>query len=215
MHEWNQTWAETCIHRSLEVSISPNNSLLPPLRDVPADVADPMDLDEMDDGLLASPDGAGVSCLRCILLDAKAHGVFSRFDGSRRDPRCVDFERWQCEREGIEEIGHCDEPTFYTPTCCPLHAPIASGLVVGHQEQQHSSCACAAGEAWSRATSMGPGGGFRWGSCRGNESSNTANTTISRPENVVDVLYGRRSEKRLVVVAPAHAMHVSRCAVGQ
>jgi hypothetical protein len=76
LHERNQTWAEACIHRSLEVSISPNNSLLPPLRDVPADVVDPTDLDEMDDGLLTSPDGAGVSCLRCMSFGAKTHEDF-------------------------------------------------------------------------------------------------------------------------------------------
>jgi hypothetical protein len=45
--------------------------------------------------------------------------------------------------------------------------------------------------------------------------SNMANATRSRRENAIDVLYGRQSEKRLVGVAPAHAMHVSRWTGGQ
>ena len=52
------------IHRSLLVSISPNSSLLPPLRDVAAEVADAAELMEKAvDGLLARTYPAGRSCL--------------------------------------------------------------------------------------------------------------------------------------------------------
>lgn len=50
-------WRRVCAHRSLEVSISPNRSLLPPLRQVPADVADAAEEETVEkeaDGLLAS-----------------------------------------------------------------------------------------------------------------------------------------------------------------
>ena len=53
------------VHRSLLVSISPNNSLLPPLRDVAADVADAAEDTVLNDkdGLLARPFEDGLSCL--------------------------------------------------------------------------------------------------------------------------------------------------------
>ena len=50
-------WRSVYAHRSLEVSISPNRSLLPPLREVPADVADAAEEETVEkevDGLLAS-----------------------------------------------------------------------------------------------------------------------------------------------------------------
>lgn len=58
-----------CLHRSLLVSISPNNSLLPPLRDVPADVADATDdmVENAVDGLLARAYPLCLSCLRSMI----------------------------------------------------------------------------------------------------------------------------------------------------
>jgi hypothetical protein len=58
----------TRVHRSLLVSISPNNSLLPPLFELAADVADAADeMEKDDDGLLARTNGSGLSCLLPIL----------------------------------------------------------------------------------------------------------------------------------------------------
>lgn len=52
------------IHRSLLVSISPNSSLLPPLRKVAAEVADAEEWTEKAvEGLLARTYPAGLSCL--------------------------------------------------------------------------------------------------------------------------------------------------------
>jgi len=53
-----------CVHRSLLRSISPNSSLLPPLLDVAADVADPPEKEE--EGLLARTCGVVISCLFAI-----------------------------------------------------------------------------------------------------------------------------------------------------
>lgn len=59
------------VHRSLLVSISPNRSLLPPLRDVAADVADAAEetVEKEDDGLLARTYGDAVACLQLIMED--------------------------------------------------------------------------------------------------------------------------------------------------
>jgi len=59
---------EKCVHRSLLRSISPNSSLLPPLLDVAADVADPAKeaAEKEDEGLLARTYGVVVCCLLAI-----------------------------------------------------------------------------------------------------------------------------------------------------
>lgn len=56
------------VPRSLLRSISPNNSLLPPLREVPADVAEAADetLEKEVDGLSTRTYGEGLSCLLAI-----------------------------------------------------------------------------------------------------------------------------------------------------
>ena len=60
---------ETRVHRSLLVSISPNSSLLPPLLDVPAEVADAAEdtVEKEDDGLLARTCPVGLSCLQLMI----------------------------------------------------------------------------------------------------------------------------------------------------
>lgn len=61
-----------CVHRSLVRSISPNSNLLPPLREVLADVADPAEevVENEDDGLLTR-------MASCLLFMSKcwAHGI--------------------------------------------------------------------------------------------------------------------------------------------
>ena len=60
-----------CIHRSLLVSISPNSSLLPPLLDVAAEVADAAEetVEKEEDGLLARTCPEGLSCLQLIVRE--------------------------------------------------------------------------------------------------------------------------------------------------
>lgn len=60
---------KTRVHRSLLVSISPNSSLLHPLLDVPAEVADAAEetVEKEDDGLLARTCPVGLSCLQLIM----------------------------------------------------------------------------------------------------------------------------------------------------
>ena len=67
------------VHRSLLVSISPNSSLLPPLREVPADVADAAEemVEKEDDGLLARAHALRLSCLQSIVKEVD-HGVTRR-----------------------------------------------------------------------------------------------------------------------------------------
>jgi hypothetical protein len=103
---------------------------------------------------------------------------------------------------------------------CMFTPPIASILVVVHQQRPSSYCAYAAGEAWlpARRESERGRAKARTEEVNGDhavatEVQNTTNTTSSRTENAVDVLYGRRSEKGLVEVAPADAMNVSERAV--
>lgn len=62
-----------CIHRSLVRSISPNSNLLPPLREVVADVADAAEevVENEEDGLLTRR----ASCLLLIMMRDWDHGV--------------------------------------------------------------------------------------------------------------------------------------------
>ena len=57
------------VHLSLLVSISPNNSLLPPLLALPTEVAEPVDemVEKEDEGLVTSGSGDGLSCLQLML----------------------------------------------------------------------------------------------------------------------------------------------------
>ena len=58
------------VHRSLLVSISPNKSLLPPLLEVPAEVAEAADevVENATEGLLARIDAECLSCLQLIII---------------------------------------------------------------------------------------------------------------------------------------------------
>lgn len=61
---------QTRVHRSLLVSISPKSSLLPPLLEVAAEVADAAEdtVEKEVDGLLARIFPEGLSCLQCIMV---------------------------------------------------------------------------------------------------------------------------------------------------
>lgn len=77
------------VHRSLLVSISPNSSLLPPLREDPADVADATEemVEKEVDGLLARAHALRLSCLQCIVKEID-HGVSQCLGSS-----------WYCDRD--------------------------------------------------------------------------------------------------------------------
>lgn len=57
------------LHRSLAVSISPNNSLLPPLLTLPNEVADAADetVENEEDGLWCRTGADGLRCLRLMI----------------------------------------------------------------------------------------------------------------------------------------------------
>lgn len=61
---------QTRLHRSLLVSISPNSSLLPPLLELAAEVADAAadTVENATDGLLARTCAEWLSCLQLIMV---------------------------------------------------------------------------------------------------------------------------------------------------
>lgn len=65
----NPAWRLMYVQRSVDVSISPNKSLLPPLLLVAADVADAAEevVEKDTDGLLARIDAEGPSCVQVMI----------------------------------------------------------------------------------------------------------------------------------------------------